>query len=232
MYIQRIGILSQTQINPIWSGLTNYWKFNESSGTVNYDSVGSINYTNTATMSVTGKNNYGVNVTTAGTQLYSTTMQLMSGEFTLSMWFKANSTGSGVHPFFQIRPSNWIEFIINVNFSLFASIGSSGYFVCQTNDNTVPDDTNWNHYVWTYDGSGISTGSKLYINGDNKSYSVNNTNNHGSVSGSGIAYIGDYAVVPNTYPSKGSHDEFAIWNRVLSQTEINTLYNSGNGLFY
>lgn len=85
----------------------------------------------------------------------------------------------------------------------------------------------WVHLVATYNGNGINSGIKLYLNGvqfDNVDSGLN--------AGSYVAmerllhdvWIGRYS---SSYFS-GNIDEVSIWKKELNQYDINNIYNNGN----
>jgi len=86
------------------------------------------------------------------------------------------------------------------------------------------------HIVITYDGSKNSSGLKIKIDNSNQSLTVLNntlTTNFSTPdsfivgwSNSGLPYF------------KGIIDELAIWDKVLADTEVTELYNSGSGKQY
>jgi hypothetical protein len=87
----------------------------------------------------------------------------------------------------------------------------------------------WNHIVLVRDGADAS----IYLNG---------TYVDGATNGSGVAYtatssletVGAGYWFSSTLETffEGKIDQVAMWNRVLTQSEITQLYNSGNGLAY
>ena len=94
------------------------------------------------------------------------------------------------------------------------------------NGNTTIPENVWSHVVMTYNGNGLNTGIKIYLNG-----SLDN----GSVSGGG-----SYTAMHNTNeplligkfngstPSfaNGEIDEVAIFNKALSASKIQQIYNA------
>jgi hypothetical protein len=89
----------------------------------------------------------------------------------------------------------------------------------------------WYHVVFTYTGSGSVAGQSIYINGV-KQTTVTQTN---GCSG-GTAINTDAVTIGSDRDAAGSGDEFdgtiddvRIYNRVLSQSEINQLYNIDSG---
>jgi len=85
----------------------------------------------------------------------------------------------------------------------------------------------WYNIVVTYDGSKNASGLKIYINGVEATYNIVSDNFTGNSSNSGsfkIGYTFGYFY--------GKIDEFSIFNRVLTPTEVTDLYNSGSGLQY
>ena len=89
----------------------------------------------------------------------------------------------------------------------------------------------WIHVVATYSGNESNSGITLYINGESQALSLDTHGSNdyaGMRNGTGELWIG------------GSHDdasyangcitETSIWNKELSQAEINELYNDGKAL--
>ena len=80
----------------------------------------------------------------------------------------------------------------------------------------------WTHVVLTYNGS-VTT---LYVNGSaNKQTSADTGNldyNPQTTFKMGVFQAGDWWL-----PYSGLIDEVAVWNRALSQTEVDDLYNNG-----
>lgn len=81
-------------------------------------------------------------------------------------------------------------------------------------------DTNWHHFVLTYDGST----AKFYIDGADagtSSYSTTFDNT------GGIYYIGNLHTGSQYF--QGSIDEVAVYTSILSQTQVTNHYNAGLG---
>ena len=90
-----------------------------------------------------------------------------------------------------------------------------------TSSVTINVDT-WYHCVVTYDGT--SGGLKMYVNG---SSNVNdNTGEASPTPNADTIYIGGIA---GSQLWTGEVDDVGYWNKVLSTTEVDELYNSGTG---
>jgi 6-phosphogluconolactonase (cycloisomerase 2 family) len=90
--------------------------------------------------------------------------------------------------------------------------------------NTSINDGNWHHVVAVYNG----TQSKLYIDGN-----LDKTCDSGTLvsrDGSSALTIGSGDLNASAYNFKGTIDEVAIWNDVLTAAEITALYNSSSGI--
>ena len=87
-----------------------------------------------------------------------------------------------------------------------------------TSNTTLVADT-WYHFALTWDLS--STTGNLYINGvfDNQNTSFNQVTYLSTP-----VYIGTYG--PSVY-FEGNIDEVSVFNKVLTPTEISSIYNSG-----
>jgi hypothetical protein len=81
---------------------------------------------------------------------------------------------------------------------------------------------NWYHLVGTFNGSQIS----IYVNGINEA----NTTRNGPVSYTynPDLHIGGYTAAGENF--NGTIDSISIWNRTLSYSEVNNLYNNPNPL--
>ena len=77
-------------------------------------------------------------------------------------------------------------------------------------------DNRWHHVVFTFD----TTLGKLYLDGKLDTSRVLSLN-----TSSGTLYIGDYYI--NVGRFSGSVDDIRIYNRALSETEIDSLYHEG-----
>lgn len=93
----------------------------------------------------------------------------------------------------------------------------------------------WTHITITYNGT-PNTGVKIYINGTSMPLSylegANNLNTSSDVTSTTPALIGNRDNGIDNDGFHGAIDEVGIWQRVLSPTEVNELYNSGNGLAF
>lgn len=95
-------------------------------------------------------------------------------------------------------------------------------------ENPVGDNV-WRHYVLVHDQA--ASNLSLYMNG----FLVNSTTSFGnlgdSLNGNNLVEFGNWGAT-SSQTWRGFLDEFGIWNRVLNETEIQTIYNNGEGLTY
>lgn len=87
----------------------------------------------------------------------------------------------------------------------------------------------WHFVCFTYDGSGASTGIKVYEDtAQVDTLNFNNGSYVGMPNSTNKLYIGKLQW-SGGYNMRGSLDELLIFNRVLSSSEMATLYNTGTG---
>ena len=99
--------------------------------------------------------------------------------------------------------------------------GNGEKYLPSTSDATLGE---WHHLVATYDGSTM----KLYVNGTlENSLSISGTVANSDVEEKAF-WLGGQA--GGDYHWDGTLDEVAIWGSVLTATEIQTLYNNGDGI--
>lgn len=86
----------------------------------------------------------------------------------------------------------------------------------------------WYHLVLTYDGSATIGGMKTYFNGVSQAVTSQGTGTYTNMT----AYSTNQFLLGNSHNSQtnawqGLFDQFSIWSRLLSQTEVTALYNNG-----
>jgi hypothetical protein len=93
-------------------------------------------------------------------------------------------------------------------------------------DTALAGDGNFHHAVVTYDGSGIAAGVKFYIDG----VLVGNSTYYDGLASTTIINSENFRVAAMPLAGWiGGIDAFNIYTKVLSQTEVDTRYNTGTG---
>lgn len=157
----------------------------------------------------------------------------------ISIWIKPEASGSSVgNPFggtgFQ---TYWIT-----NTPLWSAYPSNSFNMGSLYSNANAFTMNaWNHVVVTIDSTTSNNTTVVYVNGSPvQMYTYPSGTGGGSASSSNSKTAsnllantilgGQYHPSPQLkYPFDGKIDELSSWDKVLSQSEVTTLYNSGNG---
>ncbi len=156
-------------------------------------------------------------------------------EFTtmsFSCWVKTTDTAHGKNLYTKLyyTPDRGIRSYIASSTSAFVVViydGSTSNTLYESQVSLTDGD--WHHIVWTL--SAADNEMELYVDGSpspnspwsttiDPSYYANNT----------PIYIGNSIYEDDGF--YGSIDEFGVWDRVLTSTEVTQLYNSGNGITY
>lgn len=228
------------------TNLISCWEFEETSGTVVYDSHGSYNLNNNTSISINQTGKLGKCYLFNGTDQWlslDSIFRFSSPGFAVSLWIKANSWSNKTYP----------GLIGGRNFGTDSSYGgyAIGYFptagiyrglwfdIYSSSIRKAamyafsPSTEVWYHVV----GNAKSDKIEIWVNGQRHDYvndvltapfSINYTN-----AGSGALRLGaSTQPIGSWNPFSGYIDQTAIWNRALTSTEIALLYNSGNGLTY
>lgn len=155
--------------------------------------------------------------------------------FTISIWLYSASN-VGIQRFFQKRGNTattdqW-QLAKSTNVTQFILFTNATNYIGKILT-TAPTLNVWEHYVFTYDGSALSSGINIYKNGILTSASVISLGTYTKMPiGLTNPYIGRNSYANNNYWN-GKIDELAVWrNRELNATEVAELYNSGVGKFY
>lgn len=198
------------------NGLIHYWKLDESAGSQRLDSIGSLNLTETngPVPSVVGKHNSAAQVEV--TYLESSAW-LISSPFSVSIWLKFDSHlfdgWTAVSKMGAVSEA-WMLRISDIDVPRFRtglSFGAGAVDPLSLGD--------YHLLVGTYDGNFL----QLSVDGSNFFISP-----PGETSDAGS---GTLSLVDNSGNFLHELDELAIWNRVLTQQEVTSLWNNGNGRF-
>ena len=215
------------------NGLISCWGFEETSGTMAADSHGNNHGTNSgATMNqagLVGQSYLFDGIDDRVVVPYNTDFDM--DYMTMFARFKVNRSG-GKYQIIAGRPvSNTSHSYPYFNYALIvvndASLTVQGYATVGGSRHrpavAIPENT-WVTAIMTYDGDNLT------IRTDNGTPAVNS-----SPSGVLSKYSTDFKIGDNggdSEPFMGNIDQIAIWNRVLTEQEIQELYNSGNGKAY
>ncbi len=198
-----------------------YWRFDENSGSTAYD--------------VTGKNNgtiHGASWSSGGvnSSLYfsgndyvdcgSNSSLDITGEFTISTWIKP--TQNSKHATILAKedyPNNkgYLLHQLSGTDLMFRLYDGTNKYTLEASNQVSTN--NWQHIVATYDGSEM----KLYKNG---TQIASRSGPSSIATTTQPLYIGDRSTVDQAF--QGTIDETQIYDRALSATEIEELYNSSS----
>jgi hypothetical protein len=206
------------------NGLVGYWPFNgnaiDESGTGNNGTINGATLTpdrfGSIDKALSFNNNY---------VLIPANSSLDNPQGTIAFWMKTNSTNLMI----PIKKNNYSgagneHYSFALNYTNLFSIKYNS--VCQPGigwfasggNNTILTDNNWHLVVATY-----STQNKVYIDGILVE-SVVAPNSNSDVCSGDLQFGREWSSNPNYF--NGLLDDIGIWNRVLSETEIQTLYES------
>ncbi|HEC81506.1 MAG TPA: LamG domain-containing protein [Thermoplasmatales archaeon] len=247
-------VLSESEIQQLYNqggggnqppteGLVGYWSFDEGSGSIAHDYSGNGNdgtiYGASWTTDTPSGNGYALSFD--GINDYVDCGNDVSlnpeNEITLAAWYKPVSfAGCGNSPIidkgYYTNTDPYYQYHLGVtgdNYHQPPSYAYAAFLFHISADDTLygvptPDGFwtagNWYHIAGTYDGSTV----KLYVNGD----LIDSVPASGTMQDYGKnVYFGRFTN-KNAY-TPGIIDEISIYNRALSASEIQQLYNQGGG---
>lgn len=207
-------------------GLRSYWKFDETSGTTVYDSMGLYNGTITnAQVNQAGKLGKAIAFDGNGDYINLTNVRGFSGAnpVSQSMWvYNKNSTSFQYITELGKRTLNKMIAVIENYDANNLSRFSTDYYTANTWLNATWTSNQWTHLVYTYDGTTVLIYQDGVLIGSQAK--TLNLVDEGFVVGTHHGFGGSWF--------NGSLDEIALWNRTLTATEIALLYNDGDGCQY
>lgn len=208
-----IAVLSSTSYAALNDGIVVYYKFNEGTGTAANDNYGRYN----ATVTSPYWNGTSLDFST-GSKV--TTPLFPAGSVkTIQFWGAPYIDNWGAGQYW-LRCNNGSEYYGQTN-KLYLTQSGGGSASVTSAIGIVPAGT-FVHYVVTING----TNSTVWINGTQLVMSPA-AYTYSNISGAGdcVVTLGNYD--SGALPFRGKMKEVAMWNRVLSSSEIASLYNGG-----
>ena len=236
--VLKYGLLSQGGLVFPVDCLVSYWRIDETSGTVIYDSKGSINGTlNTGTINNIGISNTcyrNTSSTSDGISFGNNYAWERTNSWSFNIWVKfttLNTTQLIMNKQKSSKPYYGYYIAVDNTNKLYTQLYGTGQITNRATSATFTNTGVWYMVTLTYNGSSQASGLLLYKNGE-----VITVNSEGASSISGtmvstqIFRIGCYFA--SNLGFLGYMDEAAMFNCTLTPTEVANLYNSGSGLFY
>ena len=207
------------------SGLVSYYKLDETSGTTLDDAHGNNDLTthNSPTLGATGKINNAVDFEKDNSQ-YATasddnSLDVTTG-ITINVWIKPETSGGIV-----LRKGDEMYDLStrsdNSKVQCNVKVGANKYNIQSSSAQTLGV---WTMWTMTYDGETL----RLYKNGTLDT-SLTDPSGNINTDNYGLGLAGNYLGGGNF---DGLIDEVGLWNRALNSSEINDLYNNGDGITY
>ncbi|HUY69531.1 MAG TPA: LamG domain-containing protein [Candidatus Tyrphobacter sp.] len=210
--------------NDIQTGLIGHWQFDESTVTTTaYDASGNGNNgTAHGTAIVAGKLGNARSFNGSSDYIGTQSGGGLYPAMTTALWFKTTSA-SGTHDLFSFLQGTCGSDVFQLTPTSFLGLYcfSDGSDALASTNQTV-NDGNWHFATLTYDGSHV----KIYIDGLLAGTSGLASGKSIQVSADGGAYffIGSYLGGGGFFP--GTIDDVRVYNRALTASEIQNLYNS------
>ena len=225
------GVVEVLISDALLNGLVGWWKFDETNGTVAYDSSGNGNDGNLTNGPTWTSGKIGGALSFDGVDdRVRLPHNILNGQIdvTVSFWFLESQNNTDHHHFISAASSTESNrFLLAVN--------SDGEFNYNDNDSSdikrivyqySESLTNWSHIVLTRSISG----AKLFIEGSLKT-NESFANTHFNIAQNGLWIGGDQDSVgggwSTTQQLNGLLDDLRIYDRALSAAEVQALYNLG-----
>jgi hypothetical protein len=215
-------VITSNSSSDIASGLVSYYKLDETIGAIALDSYASENLTNTnITINQSGKIGQSY-LSTANAQKLETTLGTsITGNFSINTWLyrtaNPSNTLGGIIQQGDFSTNNGFGLWLFADNSLSWRINQTFRSVAGTL--TIPLNI-WTMVSFVYNGVNV----KIYINGVLRITTPHTANPLATRKRTFFFNLN------NNASFIGKIDETAIYNKELTQSEINTLYNNGNGI--
>lgn len=216
-----------------------YWKLDESSGNAADATGNGHTLTNNGTLTYgPAVINNGAITSTTGPKYLSAVdagLQISSGDISIQAWAKTTATAAAIVQRRYTTGGDWINYTLYFDgskFSWYETSNTTGDYGQWQSTATLAtlglNNGNFHHIVFVAT-FGNNASHLLYVDGVNQGGSfVLSTSKTGINQVSARFGIGD----PFTATFDGTVDEVGLWNRILSSSEVTSLYNGGAGLAY
>jgi hypothetical protein len=218
-----------------WKDLIHYWNFNETGSTTVYDRKGSYNgtLTDAAARTTGGFNLSGMTFSSSRYCDYGTPFTWTAAQpYSVSFWVKASANPTPVIPVLcnlNSSTSGTIDIYFNANTMYFGLFYNNTSGRCFCNPASILTDTNWHHFLCTYNGSSTPYGMQIYKDGVPVGAIGTNTLTNTGTLGATLYTNRRYTT---SYDNASIVDEIAIFNKALTIDHAIALYNAGSGRFY
>jgi hypothetical protein len=206
------------------SNLKAYWKLGESSGNAADSSGNGLTLTNNNATYVAGKVGNAVDFVAANSAYLSvsnTAFATNGKPWSIAFWCKSNAAGlKGV---FSLYADKRLWCYVTGNEFNLSMDGGGGLLTNTRWARSVSDATTWNHIVFLWSGTEVSA---IYLNGD--SGAMSSTTGYSTPTATSTDLGRGLSAIFSTI----NLDEFGLWDRALTSSEIAELYNSGTGKTY
>lgn len=217
--------------NPLWNNLVAYFTGdntpNDSKGTANGTLVNGATY-------ATGKINNALSFD--GTNDYATFGNNidLTGLAPFSFNFWVNPTAATANAVFFSKYDGTKGYLIrksaNGNYVNIAILSSGSNYISISSNSIVIPSNSYSMISLTYNGTPNVSGFKIYVNAT--SDTLTSVYNTFTTSASNTSDFLMGCLTTNSYFYGGRIDEIGVWDRVITQTEVTELYNSGSGKQY
>lgn len=210
------------------TNLVSYWNFDEASGNLK-DQVGSNDGTNTnVTQNQTGliDKAYTYNTTNSHTTLTNVNTFIQNSETSVSVWVyptTVDATNRIIWTTNNNSTTSTIELRLMQSNANLRFWGYAGSYQFQLNTDVLTANA-WSNIVTTMKDNNVN----IYINGV---WKAGDTSSTLPTTGATASYFGLHDLATENRFA-GKIDETGVWSRILTQSEIAELYNSGSGLTY
>jgi hypothetical protein len=243
-----VRTVSRTQsaqtISSFDQGVAARWSFDENIGTTAADTNGGNNGSLNPLVSwVVGKINSAVQISQGGYIQTAPTTALSFGNgtadtsFSVSVWVNRGRTGVVDSIISKTDyTNNRFEYAAFLNsndtigFTLYSGTFGNVQIKAVSTASFASDANQWVNYVFSYDGSGLKEGIKIYRNGVLVPTVASSMGAYKAMQATSIpVFIGAFQPI-GTYKSffQGGIDDVRIYNRQLSSSDIESLYAQGN----
>ncbi len=220
--------------SPLWNPIVAYWTLNETATPI-IDSSGKYNGTSNGPIAATGRLAGALEFDGSNDEIVVSLATSPSGSATMSAWVYGHSFSPAETNGRRIYESdNGIVFSVLSNNRLRFMRCTGGNPWCNNwvpldSINSIPLNT-WTHVAGSYNSTdGVW---KVFINGNQDNTMTNQFTAGSAISNRGGPKIGAQPWTLSNCQWDGIIDEFAVWDRTLSNSEITQIYNSGAGRTY